>query len=136
VYQSEFAAFQGLIGDLCEAFNRPLKDDLVRVFWDALKEFPLQQLKSRVRIHIATSKKFPSPADLRPAPFQPASGPTGPHPVTVLEDHMRAMGLTDGQLHGVSYIGNPNQITGVEIPLPHGEGRFRVMLRDIGHGAA
>ena len=134
MYQSEFAAFQSLIADLCEAFNRPLKDDLVRVFWDALKEFPLQQIKARMRIHIATCKKFPNPSEIRPAQEQQAA-PTGPHPVNVLEDHMRTLGLTDAQVWGVRYIGNRSQITGVEIPMPDGDGHFRVMLRDIGHSA-
>lgn len=129
MYQSEFASFQGLMVDLCEAFNRPLKDDLVRVFWDALKEFPLPQIKARVKIHIATGKKFPSPSDLRPAQEQAKA--VGPHPVTMLEDYIRGMGLSDAQIYGVQYIGNVNQITGVQIPTIDGRGHFRVMLRDI-----
>lgn len=56
--------------DLCAAFNRPLNDDLVRVYWEALKGFPLPQIRSGVKKAAANEPKFPPPYKLRPAEEQ------------------------------------------------------------------
>lgn len=124
MFQSEFSAFQQLMVDLCEAFNRPLKDDLVRVFWEALKDFPLQQVRSRVRLHIANAKKFPSPAELRPPLDDSARKPSGPGPVEVLDEYVRKK--YPNSCANLGWIGDAGAIVGV-----HVQGVGKIYLRDV-----
>lgn len=65
MFQSDYPSFSEAMRDLCTAFNRPLNDDLVRVFWDALKPYPLPAVKGKVRF-ATMGKKFPTPVELRP----------------------------------------------------------------------
>jgi hypothetical protein len=71
--------FIRVMSDLCVAFNRPWMkpqcDDIVRVYWEALRGFPLPEIKSRAKTAMLNGKKFPSPADLKPLedPPKPAN---------------------------------------------------------------
>jgi hypothetical protein len=62
----EFDAFQQLMADLCAAFDKPPTDERVRVFWQALKGYPMEQIKGRVRYWCSAKEKFPTPVQLAP----------------------------------------------------------------------
>lgn len=158
MYQHEFDSFKSLISDVCTAFNRPFTDDLVRVFWEALKPYPLQRVRWRIKFHIGHSKKFPAPIDLRPedeskpqrsfteknshpnddlVSFVLRNYPLTPHQIAMPWNHLGkffdAPDLT-GQMrkdHGVEF-------TGVVIPAcPFtGASGFRVMRQDMAIGEA
>ncbi len=66
MYNAEFDAFKQTLTDLCVAVNRPVNDDLVRVFWDDLRGCNLRELQEQSkRLRREGKTKFTS-ADLRP----------------------------------------------------------------------
>lgn len=71
--------FIRVMHDLCVAFNRPYRDGecdhLIRVYWDALEQFTLPEIKSRAKTATLAGKKFPTPSDLKPLedPPKPAN---------------------------------------------------------------
>lgn len=64
---NEYDQFVTLVRDLCTAFNRPFTDDVVRVFWESLRDQSLRTVRNRAELHRRVAKKFPMPFDLRPA---------------------------------------------------------------------
>lgn len=70
MYAAEFDAFKQTLTDLCVAVNRPVNDDLVRVFWDDLRPCALHGIQEHAkRLRQEGKTKFTS-ADLRP-PMRP-----------------------------------------------------------------
>jgi hypothetical protein len=66
MYAAEFDAFKQTLTDLCVAVNRPVNDDLVRVFWDDLRTCPLNQVQEHAgKLRREGKTRFTS-ADLRP----------------------------------------------------------------------
>lgn len=69
------AAFGALMQDLCLAFNRPYTTELSRVFWEALKHYPIFDIRRSCDAARSNLKKFPTPRELaperRPAPPPP-----------------------------------------------------------------
>lgn len=74
MFQSEYATFQAAMSDLCMAFDKPVMDDRVRVYWDDLKAFPLAVVLSRIRTARQHGKKFPSANELKPQDETEGSG--------------------------------------------------------------
>jgi hypothetical protein len=72
MYTAEFDAFKQTLTDLCVAVNRPVNDDLVRVFWEDLRPCPLHQVQEHAgRLRREGKTRFTS-ADLRPT-LRPAN---------------------------------------------------------------
>lgn len=66
MYSAEFDTFRQTLTDLCVAVNRPVNDDLVRVFWEDLRPYSLLEVQQRAgRLRREGNQKFKS-ADLRP----------------------------------------------------------------------
>lgn len=66
MYTAEFDAFQQTLRDLCVAVNRPVNDELVRVFWEDLRPYSLLEIQQRAgRLRVEGNQRFKS-ADLRP----------------------------------------------------------------------
>lgn len=66
MYTAEFNDFKQTLTDLCVAVNRPVNDDLVRVFWDDLRPCSLLQIQEHAgRLRREGKTRFTS-ADLRP----------------------------------------------------------------------
>lgn len=66
MYQAEFEAFQQTLTDLCIAVNRPVNDDLIRVFWMDLRGCSHSDVQARaMQLRREGKTKFTS-ADLRP----------------------------------------------------------------------
>lgn len=88
MYTAEFDAFKQTLTDLCVAVNRPVNDDLVRVFWDDLRTCSLREVQERsMQLRREGKTKFTS-ADLRPTmrpanTFEPPENPV---------DHFAAFG--------------------------------------------
>jgi len=81
MFQSEFESFRGLMSDLCAAFDRPVTDERVRIFWDVLKKLPIEVVRSRMKFAAATCKKMPTPNELLPQETETKkSEALGPHP--------------------------------------------------------
>lgn len=59
-------AFAAILETLCTAYNRPRTDDLVRVYWAALKPLHIHDLKRSADSWIRNARKFPTPRDLMP----------------------------------------------------------------------
>lgn len=66
MYQTEFESFKKTLNDLCVAVNRPINDDLVRVFWEDLKRFSLPEIQQRAKYLRAAGKRQFTSNDLRP----------------------------------------------------------------------
>lgn len=68
MYQAEFEAFQRILTDLCVSVNRPVNDDLVRVFWDDLRPCSLLQIQEHAKRLRREGKTRFTAADLREVP--------------------------------------------------------------------
>jgi len=66
VLREDTEAFRRVIEDLCTAFNRPITDDLVRVYWEALKKLHIADVSRMAAGHRQNGKKFPTPRELVP----------------------------------------------------------------------
>jgi hypothetical protein len=66
MYQTDFDAFKQALNDLCVAVNRPINDDLTRVFWEDLKKFSLPEVLQRAKYLRAAGKRQFTSNDLRP----------------------------------------------------------------------
>jgi len=88
MYTAEFDAFQQTLRDLCVAVNRPVNDELVRVFWEDLRPFSLMQIQERCRnLRRDGTTKFTS------AHLRPESKSTGTYePTRVDLDHFARFG--------------------------------------------
>lgn len=63
---ADFETFKALITDVCVAYDRPVTDDRVRVFWDDLKGVHLADVIASIRTWRKTKSKMPAPRDLIP----------------------------------------------------------------------
>lgn len=88
MYTAEFDAFKQTLTDLCIAVNRPVNDDLIRVFWTDLRGCTHREVQERsMQLRREGKTKFTS-ADLRPQmrpanTFEPPANPV---------DHFAAFG--------------------------------------------
>jgi hypothetical protein len=57
--------FAKAIEGLGVIYGKEITDVLLRVYWDVLKDVPIEQFKSAVAAHIALEKWFPKPCELR-----------------------------------------------------------------------
>ncbi len=64
--REEYDAFSGVMRDLCAAFDKPVTDDRVRVFWETLKHVNLHDFRRSAETWKSTQRKFPTPRDLKP----------------------------------------------------------------------
>lgn len=144
MFQSEFDQFKALMSDLCTAFNRPYTDDVVRVFWDALKPYPFAQMRVRMKVAAGTLKKFPTPQDLTPAPEMKRQDTAEKSTMDLLSEYaLRSKPLTRNQLRGWTFIyrgqsGFPGvppsadyAVTGLIIPADGDYPGYRIMVRDM-----
>lgn len=61
----EFDAFAEALRLLEGIFAKKLADGLVKVYWTALRDLPLEAVKAGIERHIRYGKFFPKPAELR-----------------------------------------------------------------------
>lgn len=64
---SEFALFETELAVVAKLYSKTLEDDLVQIYWSALKDIPFELFKAILRSYIKRGKFFPKPAELRPA---------------------------------------------------------------------
>lgn len=62
----DFGVFSEIIEDLGAAFNKPVSERVMRVFFEDLKPYHLGTVRNRAMLWRKTGKKFPTPNDLRP----------------------------------------------------------------------
>lgn len=62
----DIGEFNLLLSRCGEIFAKPPTDEIRRVYWDALKSYPLATIREHAEKHIATAKFFPKPYELRP----------------------------------------------------------------------
>jgi hypothetical protein len=74
--REDYAPFTAVMADLCAAFDRPVTDERVRVFWETLKHVHLHDLKRSAESWKRSQRKFPTPRDLMPD--RPAAPPPKP----------------------------------------------------------
>lgn len=159
MFQSEFDHFKTVLSDLCTAVNRPFNDDLLRVFWEDLKDVPLGQVRFQAKLLRTTGKtKFVS-HDLR-APVQASASATSAGPSVqdqLAEFVTRHYGgrLTPNQLRspwtflyrGLPGVGGDPKdfhskpstdfaVTGVDIPGDGATPGYRVMAEEMRMGNA
>lgn len=64
----DFDAFGGMMDQLCAVWNRPVNDEVVKSYWNALKEIPRTEVERNFNRIIKTATRkdpWPKPADLR-----------------------------------------------------------------------
>lgn len=64
---TDLAEFNRMLDQLGLVFTKPPDDELRRVYFEALKQYPLAAIRERAKEHMATGKFFPKPTELRPA---------------------------------------------------------------------
>jgi hypothetical protein len=90
MYSAEYDSFKQALTDLCIAVNRPYSDDLVRVFWEDLRDFRLGEIQTQAaKVRSEGKTKFTS-ADLRPMQAKPFAGTF--EPVSSNLDHFDRFG--------------------------------------------
>lgn len=60
--------FRSVIERMGRVYDRPVTNELLTDYWDALRDMPLPQLKARASGYLKTGKYFPKPRDLRENP--------------------------------------------------------------------
>lgn len=150
MYQTDFDVFRGLMADVCIAHDKPVMDDRIRVYWEALKPYPLAKVRFALRSAIGR-KKFPTPKDLMPDEAPEADGKiTSRNIPEELNDFvMKNYKLTPTQIRSPwTYVGRcfdamsldkdkgmiPNhgvEFTGVIIPADGDAPSFRVTCADM-----
>lgn len=63
---SEFAIFETELATLAKLYSKTLEDDMVQIYWQALRDLPLELVKARLRSYVKRGKFFPKPAEIRP----------------------------------------------------------------------
>ena len=154
MYQTDFDDFKKTLTDLCVSVNRPINDDLVRVFWDDLKNVPLAKIQFRAKLLRTTGKTKFTSNDLRPEPeelHRPVQdGPSVQDRLTAFV--LKNYSLTFTQLRSPwTFIGKqfdaPDlngkmrhnhgcEITGVVIPADGESPSYRIMVEDMQMGRA
>jgi hypothetical protein len=64
--RDDYQPFTAVMTDLCAAFDKPVTDDRVRVFWETLKHVHLHDVKRSAESWKRNQRKFPTPRDLMP----------------------------------------------------------------------
>lgn len=91
MYSAEYDSFKQALSDTCVAVNRPFNDDLVRVFWEDLRDFRLGEIQTQAaKVRADGKTKFTS-ADLRP-PMQPKHFAGTFEPLASNLDHFERFG--------------------------------------------
>lgn len=70
---ADFDEFSDLIRRMCVVFGKKATDELVNVYWEALKDLTLPIIKRCADSHARYGKFFPKPFDLRPKDDTPQS---------------------------------------------------------------
>lgn len=70
---AEFAEFETLLRKHSQVFSKKLTDEMVRGYWEALKDLSLQTVNRCADNHLRYSKFFPKPMELRPRDDEPKS---------------------------------------------------------------
>ncbi len=70
---NEFEEFSEALKVLESVFGKKADDCLVRLYWTALRDLPLEAVKSGIARHVRYGKFFPKPAELRRADDKPRS---------------------------------------------------------------
>lgn len=78
--QSEHEAFTGLMENLSVIFKRDVDEQMIALFWDALKDQPFTKVRLQVEKHIRYGKHFPRPSELREPPRK-----AEPAPLTLIQ---------------------------------------------------
>lgn len=90
MYPIEFDDFKQTLHDLCVSVNRPLTDDLARVFWEDLRYVPLGDVRAQAkRLRTAGKTRFVA-ADLKPD--RPVPAPSTFEPPSQHYDHFHCFG--------------------------------------------
>lgn len=73
--QNDRDVFAGLMENLRVVFKREVDDQLIALYWDALKDQPITKVRIQVERHIRYGKHFPRPSELREPPRKPDPAP-------------------------------------------------------------
>jgi hypothetical protein len=65
VTRKDSRAFGGLMAGLGEAFNEPVSEARVAIYFEALEDLPIDALQSAARAYAKTGRFFPKPVELR-----------------------------------------------------------------------
>lgn len=154
MFQSEYESFKGLMDELCAAFDKPPTDARVKVFWQSLKGFPLEQIKGRIRYWCAAKEKFPTPAQLAPQDDTPIDdNANSDHPLKdLITLVLRNKQMTKQQIampwnHVVRWYDAPGmdgkmrrnhgaEFIGIEVPADGDVPGFRVMKNEMSPATA
>lgn len=80
----EFDDFRAVLDTAFQVFDKPLTDEIVRAYWEALKDQPLASVRRRAELHTRHGRYCPRPKDLRPADERPGADPgTAAEPAAV-----------------------------------------------------
>lgn len=63
---TDLGEFNRILDQLGMLFGKPPDDEIRRVYFEALKAYPLAAIRERATQHMAEGKFFPKPAELRP----------------------------------------------------------------------
>jgi hypothetical protein len=77
MHQGDFDAFRTLLERLAKLYGKKLDDELVQMYWRALKDQSLTTVTERVESHIRYAKFFPKPFEIRPKDDAPEPTPDG-----------------------------------------------------------
>lgn len=80
---TDLREFNKILDQLGMLFGKPPDDEIRRVYFEALKAYPLAAIRERATDHMAKGKFFPKPAELRPAYEKPEDG--GKYPALFTE---------------------------------------------------
>lgn len=75
MYTTDRDAFEQVLTKLATAFPKDLTDDLRAVYWEALKDLPIETVRRMADQRAKYGKFFPKPSELRPADDKPKGEP-------------------------------------------------------------
>ena len=63
--QTDQFKFQAVMASLGEVYGREISKPLASLYWDALKDLPIEEVQVSAKLWIKNGKRFPRPAELR-----------------------------------------------------------------------
>jgi len=66
MYSTDQAAFREILNALGQVFGKPVTDQIMGLYWDALRDQPIDLVKAMALAHTRYGKFFPKPKELRP----------------------------------------------------------------------
>lgn len=82
MFREDADVFRALMEDLCVAYDRPITDAKVRVYWETLKHLHIADVKRSAEAAKRSLKKMPSPAELMPEKrYSPQATVVAPEPL-------------------------------------------------------